>query len=320
MGDEVLSIGNESVNLRKNYLSNILSASTPQALQWKIHQKLLCGEKDSHVRIEVLNKNGDKVSVPLIRSMHHTIAKKAPERPPCYIMQNGLIGYINTVTLQLHDLEKSLETIRNTKCLILDIRGYPKGIIYQIAPRLIRKSVVVAITQTPLLLPDFLYSELESCLLEEKHHLHPSSQWKYQGKVFALINEDTISHAEHSCLYLESCTDVTFIGTTSNGANGNVSNCHLPGGILIAFTGLGAMHGNKTQLQRRGIIPDVLVHPTINGIRNGKDEIFEKAVTHILEIYNPPTMNNNNTAPLNVNFTSTNVNQLNKPTENVSQK
>jgi hypothetical protein len=45
----------------------------------------------------------------------------------------------------------------------------------------IDKKVVVAVTQTPFLLPSMLYSELESSLLEEKHKLHPAPQWKYRG-------------------------------------------------------------------------------------------------------------------------------------------
>lgn len=59
--------------------------------------------------------------------------------------------------------------------------------------------------------------------------MFPSSQFKYKGKVVALVNEETISHAEHSCLYLESCTDVTFVGSPTNGANGNITNVQLPG-------------------------------------------------------------------------------------------
>jgi C-terminal processing protease CtpA/Prc len=45
----------------------------------------------------------------------------------------------------------------------------------------------------------------------------------YKGKVVMLINEDAISSAEHTCLFFESATDVTFIGTPTAGANGDVT-------------------------------------------------------------------------------------------------
>jgi len=62
----------------------------------------------------------------------------------------------------------------------------------------------------------------------------------YQGKVVALISEATISHGEHSCLYLKACCpDIVFIGHCSNGAVGNITNIVLPGGLLVGFTGMG---------------------------------------------------------------------------------
>ncbi len=53
----------------------------------------------------------------------------------------------------LQDVEKALEAVKDCPGLILDIRGYPKGTIYLLAPRLTDKKVAVAITQTPYLLP-----------------------------------------------------------------------------------------------------------------------------------------------------------------------
>lgn len=82
-------------------------------------------------------------------------------------------------------MDAALEYLKNTSSIILDLRGYPKGNIYQLAPRLATKRVAVARTQIPMLLPGLIYSELDSCLLEEVHHLQPSPQWKYQGKVIS---------------------------------------------------------------------------------------------------------------------------------------
>jgi hypothetical protein len=41
-----------------------------------------------------------------------------------------------------------------------------------------------------------------------------------------LINEQAISQAEHTCLIFSATTDVTFIGTPTNGANGNITALH----------------------------------------------------------------------------------------------
>jgi len=261
----------------------LMSASTPQALQWKIHQKVLAGEKDSTIELEVFTPGAPDASanirkVALTRSL--LPVAKSPTRPSYAILPEGY-GFIDTVALNPFEVEKALESIKDTPALILDIRGYPKGTIYAIAPRLTSKKVEVAITQTPYLQPSMLYSELESCVIEEAHKLQPSAGWKYKGKVVVLINEETISHAEHSCLYLEAATDVTFVGTPTNGANGNVTNCYLPGGILVAFTGLGTQHADKSQLQRKGIQPHIRVDPSIEATKNSQDIVLDAAVRYL---------------------------------------
>ena len=44
------------------------------------------------------------------------------------------------------------------------------------------------------------------------------------------------------------------------------------------FSGQGVWHADGRPLQRLGLQPDVEVHPTLAGIRAGKDEVLDKAV------------------------------------------
>ena len=106
----------------------------------------------------------------------------------------------------------------------------------------------------------------------------PLPQGRYEGKVVMLINEDAISQSEHTCLFVEAATDVTFVGSPTNGANGDVTSVGLPGGLLVNFTGHDVRHGDGRQLQRVGIQPHIKVEPTIKGIREGKDEVLESAI------------------------------------------
>jgi hypothetical protein len=43
-------------------------------------------------------------------------------------------------------------------------------------------------------------------------------------------------------------------------------------------------HADGRQLQRTGLQPDVEVRPTIAGIREGKDEVLEKALAYIADL------------------------------------
>jgi hypothetical protein len=51
---------------------------------------------------------------------------------------------------------------------------------------------------------------------------------------------------------------------------------------MVGFTGLGAYHADKSQLQRKGIQPHIVVKPTFEGVRKGVDEAFEKAIEYLI--------------------------------------
>ncbi len=82
--------------------------------------------------------------------------------------------------------------------------------------------------------------------------------------------------------------NTTIVGSTTAGADGNISVIYLPGGIRTAISGIGVYYPNGQETQRIGIVPDVEVSPTIEGIRKGKDELLDKAIELILEEKNTP--------------------------------
>ena len=56
---------------------------------------------------------------------------------------------------------------------------------------------------------------------------------------------------------------------------------------VAGFAGLwmrqdGVFYPDNRPTQRVGIVPDIVARPTIEGIRNGRDEVVEAALRHIL--------------------------------------
>jgi C-terminal processing protease CtpA/Prc len=105
--------------------------------------------------------------------------------------------------------------------------------------------------------------------------------WIYQGETVMLIDERAISQAEHTGLFLEAAAGTEFVGEPSAGANGDVTTFPLPGGIWVGFTGHDVRHADGRQLQRVGLQPDVPVAPTLEGLRAGRDEVLERALSHL---------------------------------------
>jgi C-terminal processing protease CtpA/Prc len=96
-----------------------------------------------------------------------------------------------------------------------------------------------------------------------------------------LVDERTVSQAEHTGLFLEAANGTTFIGSPTMGANGDVTVFALPGGLTMSFSGHDVRHADGRQLQRVGLEPQVVVTPTIAGIRAGRDEVLEAGARYV---------------------------------------
>ena len=52
----------------------------------------------------------------------------------------------------------------------------------------------------------------------------------------------------------------------------------LPGGLGTVISGLGVYYPDGEETQRIGIVPDIEVKRTIQGVREQRDELLEKAI------------------------------------------
>jgi len=200
--------------------------------------------------------------------------------PVMQVLPSGF-GYADLDRLQAGEVDKMFETIKGTPAVIFDMRGYPNGTAWSIAPRLTeKKNVVAALFSRPILqATDLTDSELADSARYSFAQRIPERQGDvYKGKVVVLINEDAISQAEHTCLFFEAATDVTFIGTPTAGANGDVTVMVLPGNLVVSFSGHDVRHADGRQLQRVGIQPTIKAAPTIRGLVDGRDEILDAAI------------------------------------------
>jgi C-terminal processing protease CtpA/Prc len=100
----------------------------------------------------------------------------------------------------------------------------------------------------------------------------------YGGKVVILIDETSQSQAEYTAMALRAMPDATVVGSTTARADGNVSSILLPGQLSTMISGLGVFYPDHRPTQRIGIVPDVVVKPTIRGLAAGSDEVLESAV------------------------------------------
>lgn len=107
--------------------------------------------------------------------------------------------------------------------------------------------------------------------------------YAYKGKKIILVNEVTQSHAEFIAMKYSVEENSIIFGSTTAGADIDVISLKMPGGIKVRLTGVGVYYPDGRETQGVGIVPDIEVKPTIQGIKEGRDEVLEKAIELISE-------------------------------------
>jgi C-terminal processing protease CtpA/Prc len=186
------------------------------------------------------------------------------------------IAYLKLSSVQSSQVPSYIERARGTKGLIVDIRNYPSEfVVFSLGSTLVEKPTpFVRFTAGDLDQPGaFRFVEPLSLTPQEPH---------YSGKVVILVDEVSQSQAEYTTMALRVAPRAIVVGSTTAGADGNVSEIMLPGALRTMISGIGVFYPDKKPTQRVGIIPDVEVRPTIAGIRAGRDEVLEEAQRQIL--------------------------------------
>jgi C-terminal processing protease CtpA/Prc len=186
----------------------------------------------------------------------------------------GNIGYVHMGLLTQGDVPAMMTALEHTNAIVFDVRNYPNGTLYLIAQRLNPTArSFVKFTKPRYELPGTM---MASAALDAGP-TSPNAAY-YRGKVILLGDERTQSHAEFTMMALKTAPSVTIVGSPTAGADGNVSLIALPGGLRTYFSGLGVFYPDDSPTQRVGIVPDLFVVPTIDGIQNGVDEVLERAL------------------------------------------
>jgi C-terminal processing protease CtpA/Prc len=186
------------------------------------------------------------------------------------------VAYLKLSSVKAADAAQYIESANGTKGLIIDIRNYPSEfVVFALGSLLVNKRTeFVRFTQGDLSNPGaFRWGSPISLSPAQPH---------YTGKVAILVDEVSQSQAEYTTMAFRSVPGAVVIGSTTAGADGNVSPIPLPGGYRSMFSGIGVFYPNKKPTQRVGIVPDVVVRPTIAGIRAGRDAVLEEALRQIL--------------------------------------
>ncbi|MPM22353.1 hypothetical protein SDC9_68805 [bioreactor metagenome] len=274
LGDIIVDINGETVMQKVDRLKKYVPASNEPERLYQISRYLL-RSSDRGITVTYV-RNGKTASKSLPCHTPEAIFAKtntgATSANPTWRFLTPEIGYIFLGTVTNKELTKMMGELRLTKGIVIDLRCYPNDFVaFSLSQYFhIKKTPFVKFTNGSIQNPGlFTFGKPLSV---------PGMKSAYNGKVVILVNEKSISQSEYTTMSLQSTPIATVVGSTTAGADGNISLITLPGGISTNISGIGVYYPDGKETQRVGIVPDVFVTPTLRGYLDGRDEVLEKAV------------------------------------------
>ncbi|QXU51313.1 hypothetical protein KYG33_09820 [Chryseobacterium sp. D764] len=273
VGDVIYDIEGKTIPQIVNSLGKYIPASNSWGKFNKAKSKLLFSNNDSiSVKIE---RGGQNLEIKTKTYFTKDILHEKNEAPKKwkFIDKEKKIGYVNMEIIEKEDLDEMYNSLKSSTSIIFDLRNYPKQTIIPLSYLLLPEpSVYYQFTFPDPYYPGKFYSR--------KNVIGRKNPEYYKGNVIVLVDENTQSQAETTAMMFKQHLNAKIIGSNTAGANGDVIMFKIAN-LDTRFTGLGAYYPDGRETQRIGITPDILVKPTVEGLKNEKDEVLERALEYI---------------------------------------
>jgi C-terminal processing protease CtpA/Prc len=281
IGDIVLSINGIIMDSIRNELRPYCGCSTPASVERNINNAIFLSyfaAPGSYVTLELADSTG---ATRTVNFMHACTERPRINPDSLYYFLSDSIGYMNFGKMSAKDVRKSMKMFSDTKGLIIDMRQGAGDITgLTLAGRLAGwKNAVYANGY----IPDYKYpgvftkKEQKMGLIRFMRLFHR----KYKGKVVMLVNESDQSNDEIVILMLKANYNVTLIGSNTSGTTGEATSVLVQKNVLTYFSSSAITYPSGNAIQRVGIVPDITVTPTIEGVQQRKDEVLDRAVQFI---------------------------------------
>lgn len=280
-GDILLTIDGMSVQDRIKEQRQYHALPEPDKILNQLKHLLLETQKNQS---EVQVIRGEETKTLQVKTLYSQYDYQNPLENE--ILESTNIGYIDVSALKTGDLENLMKDYQNTDGIIVDLRHYPSTVItYLLGEYIVPTQKVFSNVGMPnQAMPGaFWIQEMvvgKGVLKEQMNDIRIFKP--YTGKVVILMDEGSQSQSEFAIMALRQAPNATVVGNPSIGADGNIAMVSLPGRVILPISSLGIYTPEGGQTQRLGLKPDIECYPTLEGIRDGRDELLEQAIEVIL--------------------------------------
>jgi len=288
LGDELVEVNGRPVQDVVAEMSQYALTSPHRAANTVAVLYLLRGYRDTSFQLTLRNATGQLVQSTQQATQNGLFAREvyarlSQQQLPQFQQLSADIAYVNVSKTAPDNLNSTLNQIRQSKAVVLDLRNYPQSW-----------------EGWQSLLAYFAPQSMSSLPMFYHFANHPDPQLRYTSRVLQtrasqgprltmpvviLSARYSVSQNEHALGYAQSI-GIPVLGETTAGINGNITPFNLlggadAGGLSGMFTGMVVNQHDGSPLIGVGIQPDIPAPLTIEGIRQQKDVQLEAAVRYL---------------------------------------
>jgi C-terminal processing protease CtpA/Prc len=260
-------------------------ASTPQGLREVAYgYSLLSGPVDRKVKLALEDAGGEIFT----RSLERT--RRQASRPVVeFRMLGGNLGYVALNSFGTEEVVSGFDSVftlaEDAAALIIDLRenyGGNSSFGYQILGRLTGEPFTTTSWRSRQYIPTLrAWGMAPSWYRPPVSTFQPGGGEPYLGPLVLLTGPQTASAAEDFCVAFRSMGRGVIMGEPTYGSTGQPLIVGLPGGGSAQVCTKHDTYPDGTEYVGVGIQPDIVVSPTVEDVRSGRDPVLDRAVAHL---------------------------------------
>jgi hypothetical protein len=187
--------------------------------------------------------------------------------------------YIDLSLMNKADLKKYSDRLKNAKGIIVDSRYRTCGTLIYFISLIINKPV----QSGKWFIPTFYFPDRKDIQFKETvpWTIKPNKKEHIKAPVVFLSGHNCISCGETNLDIIKHYNLGTIIGEASAGVNGDMNMAYIDKDYVLTFTQLYVLNRDGSKFFGKGVIPDIIVKPTIQDIRKYNDYLIEYALNYL---------------------------------------
>lgn len=281
VGSELVDIDGIPADIAYDRVAKQVSAATEGLHEYLTPARMGMGQPGTFHTLRIRGRDGRILEhvLPFVSDDLYAHVNREP-RPAEHAELAPGVHYVDLDSLSAAAWEKMLPSVEHARAIILDFRGYANFTALEMLSHIAKQELHSPTWQIPLV-PDIGIK-----YTEDHWDIRPQAP-RFNAKIVGLIDGRAMSAVETLLQMFREGNLGVLVGETSGGTNGNVAYVEVPGGFTLRFTGMRAARPDGSTVQGHGFKPDHEVHPTLDGVRAGRDEILEAGVEVAKRLINP---------------------------------